>query len=43
MSTASAPLEIGHVVLTVNDLPGLTIRADSDLLAISVTRGIFDR
>lgn len=24
MSTASAPLEIGHVALTVNDLPGMT-------------------
>ena len=29
--------------LAADDLPGLTIRADADLLCLSVARGIFDR
>ena len=38
LSTAAALTELGP-----GDLPGLTIRADADLLGISVAGGIFDR
>ena len=38
LSAAQALTELGP-----GDLAGLTISADSDLLAISVARGIFDR
>ena len=38
LSTAAALIELGP-----DDLPGLTIRADDDLLGVSVARGIFDR
>ena len=38
LRTAAALPELGSA-----DLAGLTIRADADLLALSVARGIFDR
>ncbi len=38
LAAAAALPELGP-----GDLPGLTIRADADLLALSVARGIFDR
>jgi len=38
LATVAALAELGP-----DDLPGLTIRADADLLGISVARGIFDR
>ncbi|MGE3234922.1 MAG: MmgE/PrpD family protein, partial [Thermoleophilia bacterium] len=38
LATAAALPELGP-----DDLPGLTVRADADLLALSVARGIFDR